>query len=202
MDDALLLIAISKLGRINQTKLAKMLSTSQQRISYRLKRLREMGLLEGDKISNRGKAYLIFLHREISKLYFSRPLILRGTVFSGNREASRFLSMKEYKHRIKALLGYDIFPGTLNVRLKPEEMKKRMELPLLGFEYIGGFEKEGKKYGGLYIRECKINGVDGALIIPVKTRYGYDTLEIVSKFHLRKKLKLKDGSNVEVVFSP
>jgi riboflavin kinase len=44
-----------------------------------------------------------------------------------------------------------------------------------------------------------INGVPGAVVIPDRTHYPKDLLEIVSPVKLRDELKLKDGDGVCIV---
>ena len=44
---------------------------------------------------------------------------------------------------------------------------------------------------------CEIDGVEGGVVMPVRTHH-HDMLEVVSRKHLRRTLKLKDGDKVRV----
>ena len=80
-----------------------------------------------------------------------------------------------------------VFSGVGEGRLYTEQMgyKKRF------------FEKLGidSFHGTLNI---KVNGVDAAIVVPERTIYQKDTIEILSTRDLRKTLKLKDGDEVVV----
>ena len=45
---------------------------------------------------------------------------------------------------------------------------------------------------------CRIDGVDGAVIMPKRTHYSKDVLEVIAPVSLRERLGLKDGDEVEV----
>ncbi len=198
MDKVLLLIEIAK-GKKSQKELAKVFKTTQQTISYNIKRMEEEGLIKERKLTEKGIAFLVKTHKEICSIFFKEPLVIKGKVFSGVGEGKKFLGMKEYKKRIKEIMGFSPYEGTLNIKIDEKDVGKRKGI-LGGFEYLSGFQKQGRSYGGLFIRECSINGVKGAVVIPVKSRYGYDVLEVISPHYLRKKLNLKDGDKVSIVF--
>ncbi len=199
MNDILILVGIFKNEGIKQKQLATLLNTTQQTISYKIKKLKKLGYINDNGITEEGISYLMKIHKTLSSVLFNQNVVLKGKVFEGVGEGGRFLSIPEYKNQIKKKMHFDPYPGTLNIRLSEEEARKRASLPTLEFEYIQGFIKEGKKYGGIYVKKCYINGVEGAIIIPVKSRYGFDVIELISPYYLRKKLKIKDGSTIEVV---
>ena len=53
---------------------------------------------------------------------------LAGRVFTGQGEGKKYVSLSWVKHQIKEKLGFDPYPGTLNLRLDEENAKHRVVL--------------------------------------------------------------------------
>ncbi len=122
-------------------------------------------------------------------------MIIEGTTCAGLGLASKFLRMKEYTEKIKKVVGFEPYPGTLNVKVDAEIIKQIFKKAYK----IERFEKNGKKFGGFAIIPCKIKVkneiLKAAIIFPEKSEHK-DVLEIISPIFLREALKLKDGDNV------
>lgn len=113
------------------------------------------------------------------------------------------MSIPEYKRSFVEILGYEPYPGTLNIRLDHESVLARDNLRNNSVGYrIEGFEIGGKKYGGLTVYKAIINSkdkaVEGAILDLDITKHGNDILEIIAPVKLREELKLKDGDEVIV----
>jgi riboflavin kinase len=119
-------------------------------------------------------------------------VVLEGRMFSGMGKGRLFLGIRGYLERIERGIGFRPFPGTLNLRLE----ETGVELPE-GI-MIEGFKEEGKEFGAVRLIPCKVRGVSCAVVIPEKTRYGPEVLEIISRENLRERLGLKDGDTVRV----
>ena len=126
-----------------------------------------------------------------------------GQIFSGKMKGKIFLSQEGYVKRIKESLGFNPWPGTLNIKLEPKsQLKKRDDLEKIDSIRIKGFEDEGKFFGGLRCYPCKIRslkvrdsgnvGTDGVVIVPDKTRHPSDVIEIISPVNIRMSLVLND----------
>jgi riboflavin kinase len=63
---------------------------------------------------------------------------------------------------------------------------------------IAGFSSGDRTFGSLRCFPCWISGIEGAVIIPERSHYGFDILEIISPKNLRKALSLNDGDEVKV----
>ena len=63
---------------------------------------------------------------------------------------------------------------------------------------IEGFSTEDRTFGEVKAFKCRVNGVEGAIVIPKRTHYPSEILEIIAPVKLREKLGLKDGDIVEV----
>jgi riboflavin kinase len=123
--------------------------------------------------------------------------MIEGTVFSGKGEGKKFVALPWVTKQIEALVGFLPYLGTLNLMLSEENQKKKAKL-----QSSGGFAikpEEGFFEGKLF--PAKIMGFACAVIVPLVPNYPNDVLEIIAKENLREKLKIKDGSHVEVDFA-
>ena len=92
------------------------------------------------------------------------------------------------KRQVLAKLGFEAYPGTLNLRLtKDGEKRKQLEnvgsllvLPEIGY------------YSGVLFK-AKISSLNCAVVVPLVPNYPYDLLEVIAPVYLRGKLGLKDG---------
>ncbi len=205
----LLLLLASKGGATHSVKattvsLAKELRAPQQTISRWLSSLEKSGLSEktpqGLRISPKG---LESLEREYQALksVFSKEkkneVFLEGIAVSGFGDGAYYLSREGYKRQFKEKLGFEPFPGTLNIKLSGasdlESAQKMHSAPGIQIEEFSG---EGRKFGKAKCFKAEINGVRGAVIIPQRSHYGREIVEIASPENLRKKLSLKEGSEI------
>ena len=124
-------------------------------------------------------------------------IVLEGRVRSGMGEGARFVGMTKYQERFKEGLGFQAFPGTLNVRIDSLDGMKRLR-SLRGI-MIEGFRKGEKDFGVVECFPCTVNSVDGAVIVPERTRHEPDIIEVISRHNLRERLGLADGDSAEIV---
>lgn len=130
---------------------------------------------------------------------------IEGKVSSGVNEGQYFLGMDGYKARFKKKFGFKPFEGTLNIRVKGENLQKYENLKKKDADKIESFEEDGKRFGEVKCFPCELERKDGErkvhidtlLIIPEKSRYE-KVVEIVSKYELREKMDLKDEEGVRI----
>jgi riboflavin kinase, archaea type len=182
---------------------------SQQTASRRLIEMEKQGLIERSakgrtqkvKITKLGLASLGEMYRML-KPAFEGPkgvLTIKATVFSGLSEGSYYMSMEGYRRQFRSKLGFDPFPGTLNLRVTRDSMSSRRELENHPFVPIDGFADKERTYGGARCYLVTVAGkVRGAIVVPIRAHYGEDVIEIIAPENLRKRLRLKDGDVVEV----
>ena len=121
-------------------------------------------------------------------------LTLRGTVFSGNGDGRKFISLPWVTRQIQEKLGFTPYAGTLNIRLTKESAKKKKLL-----EEAEKFEiKPEEGYCTGILIKAKIKNLSCAFIIPQIPSYPQDELEVVAAWNLRERLSLSDGSAVSV----
>ena len=120
--------------------------------------------------------------------------IIDGIVVKGFGEGAFFMSMGHYKKEIKNKLGFNTYPGTLNLKVgkKQEDLLKNIK-PIK----IKGFKAGNKTFGGANCYKAKIKNINGAIIVPVINKHK-DIIEFISPFHIKSKLKIKDGDKIKV----
>jgi len=202
--------ACSKPTRISTIELAKVLGGSQQSASRHLRLLEKAGLISR-RISSEGSLIRITDDgmRSLNEVYIAlkrhleggqiETFAFEGVVFSGLYEGAYYISQVGYRSQIKEKLGFDPYPGTLNVRIKESDINRRKQLELLPGVTIHGFKDRERAFGSARCYPLMLNDeVDGALIVANRTTYDLSVMEIISPVYLRKHLSLKDGDLVKI----
>ena len=188
---------------------AKGIGASQQTASRRLIEMEKLGLItrarEGRnqrvRITGEGLQHLSGMY-QILKQVFEAPreeLVINGVVFSGLVEGSYYMSLQGYRKQFRSKLGFDPYPGTLNLRVKKEDLNGRRLLESYPFLYVEGFANAKRSYGPAKCYKAVVNEkYPSAIILPIRAHYGEDVVELIAPQSLRKQLKLKDGDIVRV----
>ena len=118
------------------------------------------------------------------------PVILRGSVEAGAGQGATFMSLDWVRDGIAQIVGFDPYPGTLNVRLLDGEMVDR-------WRQIRGtpgrpLTPPAPGQCGARLFPIVLADVSAAVIVPDLTQYGAHVLEIVAPVHLRSRLWLRD----------
>lgn len=194
---------------ISTSELSKLLGFSQQAISKQMIEMEKEGIV----VRRRGgKGYSVYVTQEgidlLNRFYImlkevlegsERELIIRGRVFTGMGEGAYYISLNGYRKQFISKLGFEPFPGTLNLRLEEPDTHLRAKLKVMDGIIIEGFRDGRRTYGAVKCFPATINGrYQGAALIIERTHYGEEVLEVISPFNLREKMKLKDGDMVEV----
>ena len=119
---------------------------------------------------------------------------LSGTVFSSRGEGKKFLELPWVKRQIKQKLGFTPYPGTLNVRLSEESVKRKKLLEKA--HSIKVCPADGYCNGTLI--KAFIGKVECAIVVPEVAGYPKEVLEVVAPVNLRETLQLEDGGEVTV----
>ena len=194
---------------ITTVELSRRIGKSQQSASKHLEALEEQGFIERYK---RGKKMEVRLTRKGVNELVSLYLILRsvfeeapesyvfvGRVFTGLGEGKYYMSLEGYRRQFREKLGFEPFPGTLNLKLESaSHMLQLRELASMPGIEIKGFSDGVRTYGGVKCFRALIDSVVGAALIIERTHYDYSVLEVIAPVNLRKELGLKDGDKVTV----
>lgn len=120
---------------------------------------------------------------------------MEGIVTSGLGEGSIFMSMEHYKKEIKNKLGFDAYPGTLNLKIKEDRL---ISLKKFNPIKIEGCKKNHEVFGGIRCYKAKINNINGAVIIPDINKHKKDIIEFIAPINLKLKLGIKDGDKISL----
>jgi riboflavin kinase len=197
--------------KISTEYLAEKLEISQQTASRYLIELERNGWIqrtitpEGSliKIEDKGTKELQRLYSNLRSLIeaaYPPSVTLEGTVFTGLGEGAYYISKDYYRKQFIEKLGFDPYPGTLNLRLTTEyDLKTNTELETYPAIEIQGFKNEDRTFGLVKCYPATIdNKVKGALISALRSHYDSSVVEIIAPICLRKHLNLKDGYKVKV----
>ncbi len=200
--------------KISTTQLSDEIGGSQQSANRHLQVLEKEGLLErtissgGSKVTvtPAGLAELDMVLQEL-KWHLegkeAETIILEGEVVSGLFQGAYYISKEGYQRQIKAKLGFEAFPGTLNVKIKEEEYDKRQKLERGPSIRLEGFKDEERAFGAARVYPCIINDEEeGAMIVAERSSHDYSVMEIISPQYLRRKMELADGDKIKVAFLP
>jgi riboflavin kinase len=124
-------------------------------------------------------------------------LSLQGKVASGLGEGRYYLSQPGYVIQFTERLGYSPYPGTLNVRVGPEALRRASLVSEWTGVRIDGFHASGRTFGGAMCFAARMNGHPCHLIHPDRSHYK-DVIEFVARDCLRTALHVKDNDLVEV----
>ena len=211
------LIKLAEMGahrrtaKISTEYLAAKLNTSQQTASRYLIELDNKGWVERTitaegcliRITESGVKELQNLSsrlRFLMEAEYLPSITLEGTVFTGLGEGAYYISKEQYRKQFIEKLGFDPYPGTLNLKLTTDyDIKTRNELEAYPAIEIAGFTSEDRTFGPVKCYPLVIeNKAKGALISAMRSHYDASVLEIIAPVSLRKSLKLKDGHKVKV----
>jgi hypothetical protein len=108
---------------------------------------------------------------------------LTGQAFTGSGSCSR--NMPRYDHGLGAELGYEPFPGSLNLRLA---QRHKLGNPFL--EWVGDRQRD-RQFWRAWIGDLACHAH-----VPGKRNHGPDVLELVAPVRLRDRLVIADGDDV------
>lgn len=196
---------------ISSQSLAASLDTSPQTASRRLKALEDQLIITRSIRSDGQHIAITKKGEEVLRQEFSDycrifsdgggRYILSGFVTTGLGEGRYYMSLSHYQKQFFEKLGYYPFPGTLNLRLHPTSLEIRKKLETKKWQVITGFTSENRTFGNARCLPCQIEEIPCAIVVPGRTHYPDDIIEIISAVELRKELNLNDKDRVIVEVS-
>jgi len=139
------------------TELAMLLGASQQTASRHLIELEKMGLIhrvklgrrESIKITGGGVKHLDDMFLTLKRAFDLKKneTVFEGTVFSGMGEGAYYISQSGYRDQFVSKLGFEPYPGTLNLRVRKEDQEEVRLLEASPFILVEGFTDGNRSFG-------------------------------------------------------
>ena len=189
--------------------LGKKLDISQQTASRQLIELEKEGLIkrikigrkEAIQITKEGIDILRDMQTNLQRILEGAQdrIIMTGELFSGLGEGAYYISHEGYAKQFKEKLGFKPYPGTLNLRIKREDVWKKKLIEECSPIIIDGFSNDVRNFGSVKCCRVLINGrIEGEAIFALRTHYSDDVIEIIAPYDLRDKLKLKNKAKIKI----
>ncbi|HEY6164650.1 MAG TPA: DUF120 domain-containing protein [Nitrososphaeraceae archaeon] len=197
---------------ITTSDLGKDIKRSQQAASRHLLDLENAGYIErlrkGQtfriKITNRGYSEIQSLYSTLKSAIESIPFSIdfEGTVVSGMGEGAYYMSLEGYRKQFKDKLGFEPYPGTLNVKLIDQIfMNARREIGRYPSVFINGFSDNLRTYGWVKCYKANINkGAvnNAAALVLERTHYDDSMLEIIAPICLKEAIGIQNGDRISI----
>ncbi|WP_049969250.1 DUF120 domain-containing protein [Haladaptatus cibarius] len=199
--------------KVSCADLADRLDASNQTASRRLQRLDDAGLITREIVSNGqwiaitddGAWELKREYEDYRRIFENLSGVdLSGTVTGGMGEGRHYISLSGYMAQFTERLGYEPFPGTLNIELTTESVRARSAMEALDPVPIDGWEDGDRTYGPAVCYPATVETADGDsyeqahVIAPERTHHDEDQVELIAPAKLREELGLDDDDHVTV----
>jgi riboflavin kinase len=203
--------ALDGAAKVSCAALADRLDASTQTASRRLQQLEADDHITRDvesdgqlvEITERGERRLQAEYETYRKIFERDAAVaLSGTVTSGMGEGRHYITLEGYMTQFREKLGYEPYPGTLNVDLDAESVRARPRLDALDPIVIEGWESDDRTYGPAYCHPATLVAgetyEEAHVISPERTHHGDDHLELIAPDELREALALDDDTEVTI----
>ncbi|ESP89250.1 DUF120 domain-containing protein [Candidatus Halobonum tyrrellensis] len=198
--------------KVSCSALGDRLGASSQTASRRLQRLEAAGLVDRDVVSDgqwvsvtgAGERRLRGEYADYRRLFEDETgLALSGAATSGMGEGRHYIQLSGYHEQFVERLGYEPFPGTLNVELAEASVRARAGLDSVAGVPIDGWEDDERTFGPATCYAAVVESNGGAVepahvIVPERTHHDEAQLEVIAPAKLRDELGIDDGDDVTV----
>ena len=150
-----------------------------------------------------------------------KSAIFQGRIVTGMGEGSYYMSLKGYKKQFKDKLGYEPFPGTLNVKLDDKIYRDtKREIINHPAIYIHGFKDENRTFGWVkcypsilfpeaaknridlkndpYTTDSRKVEIDSSILLLERTHHDDRLIEVISPVCIKDTANLKNGDTVTI----
>jgi len=212
LSELLLCGAKNNFVELTTGEIAKKIKRSQQLASKELLDLEFFGYIKRNKkskkytikVTEKGyqKVYDLFLFLKTAIESFKHIIDFEGHIITGMGEGAYYMSLKGYKQQFKEKLGYEPYPGTLNIKLNSslyvEAKKEMLKYPSINIE---GFSDQSRTFGWVKCYPAYINDSDyinSSILILERTHYDDSIIEIIAPFSIKEHLSLKNGDYIKL----
>lgn len=197
---------------LTTSDLGKNIKKSQQAASRHLLDLENAGYIErlrkGQtfriKITNRGYSEIQSLFSTLKSAIEVTPFTidLEGIVVSGMGEGAYYMALEGYRKQFKEKLGFEPYPGTLNVKLVDQVfMNTRRDIGKYPSVFIDGFSDDTRTYGWVKCYKAEINKAainNAAVLVLERTHYDDSMLELIAPISLKESIGIHNGDKISI----
>ncbi|MFB6110681.1 MAG: DUF120 domain-containing protein [Halodesulfurarchaeum sp.] len=199
--------------KVSCRDIASELGVSTQTASRRLQALEDAGTITRERVGDgqfvelteTGTGLLKREYEDYRTIFEQKgTLTLEGEITTGMGEGRHYVTLPGYAVQFEEKLGYDPYPGTLNVTLSAASKRERSVLGSLEGITITEWEDEERTYGAATCYPAAIEAEGGRtfkrahVIEPERTHHDTAELEIIAPERVRDELGLLDGDEVSV----
>lgn len=131
---------------------------------------------------------------------------MKGVVFSDLGRAGAFLGVDWVREAIRERIGFDPYPGTLNLRPHGDDLSRWEEVRRNGARSVLPSPDPG--FCGAFLYMGSLEGWASAagprervaVVVPEVKDYPADKLEIIAAVSLKQTRSVRDGDELTVVF--
>jgi len=212
---------------ITSTQISRLINRSQQTASKILIDLEKENLIErvknkkkfGMKLTETGFEILqnIYNLLKISmEKSLIKPVFFKGKIVTGMGEGAYYMSLEGYKKQFQLKLGYEPFPGTLNVKIEDKNyVNSRKDLINYPSIYIDGFKNSDRTFGWVRCypatigQESKIpiDGIESQpadissdvhVLLLERTHHNNNLIEVIGPLNIKESSNLENGDVVVI----
>ena len=212
LSELLLCGAKNNFVELTTNEIAKKIKRSQQLASKELLELEFFGCIKRNKkskkytikVTERGyqQVYDHFLFLKTAVESFKHVIDFEGHIITGMGEGAYYMSLDGYKKQFKEKLGYEPYPGTLNIKLNSmlfvEAKKEMLKYPSINIE---GFSDQSRTFGWVKCYPASINdskNINSSILILERTHYDDSIIELIAPFSIKEQFSLKNGDYVKL----
>jgi riboflavin kinase, archaea type len=212
---------------ITSTQISSIINRSQQTASKILIDLEKEDLIErvknkkkfGMKLTEAGFEILQNIY-DLLKISMEdthiKPVLFKGKIVTGMGEGAYYMSLEGYKKQFQHKLGYEPFPGTLNVKIEDKNyVNSRKDLINYPSIYIDGFKNSDRTFGWVrcypatITQEPKLSREmiesqhpdilnDVHVLLLERTHHNNNLIEVIGPLNLKESSNLKNGDSVVI----
>src|SRR6187200_1374117 len=212
LSELLLCGAKNNFVELTTNEIAKKIKRSQQLASKELLDLEFFGCIKRNKkskkytikVTEKGyqQVYDHFLFLKTAVESFKHVIDFEGHIITGMGEGAYYMSLNGYKKQFKEKLGYEPYPGTLNIKLLDQIfMNSRREISRYPSIFINGFSDNSRTYGWAKCYKANINeGIvnNASVIVLERTHYDDSMLEVIAPISIKETIGIKNGDEISL----
>ena len=212
---------------ITSTQISRLINRSQQTASKIIIDLEKENLIErvknkkkfGMKLTEAGFEILQDVYKLLKismEKSQNKHMLFKGEIVTGMGEGAYYMSLDGYKKQFQNKLGYEPFPGTLNVKIEDKNyLNSRKDLINYPSIYIDGFKNSDRTFGWVRCYPATISqetrlssdatqsqitdiSDDVHVLLLERTHHNNNLIEVIGPLNIKESSNLKNGDRIVV----